>query len=309
MAEVVTPAGPEGFHYPLVEHQEYVYHRFDSLITVHPGGTTQLQTTGRTAWLGVSVRDTLVATPAADSLPDSLAVTADAGDSTRFSVVGLSYLVEFTLDSVSQDPRSSLRQPALDSVRGGAWSMLMTPSGGVGPIAVAWGSSIAESLSGELARLFFPTVPRDGAAPGSRWKDSTQTMIGGLSVAQTEQALTDYSVPDQDLKTTPGVLRINASSRIRRWGTGQQGGQDIELEGTGTDSITYYLGPAGSFLGTVGADSVALTFTIPAVGQSVPVYQVGHYSVRRLGEDIPAVVGDSTPAATTPPAAREGESP
>ena len=46
------------------------------------------------------------------------------------------------------------------------------------------------------------------------------------------------------------------------------------------DSISFYFGAGGRFAGAEGADSVAMTFTIPAVGQSVPVYQIGRYQLR-----------------------------
>ena len=277
VADVVAPSSPEGFHYPLVENQKFAYHRFDSLITVHPGGKTQVETFGRTAYLRVTLRDSLVV-PAADS----------TADSTESLPPQLFYVARIILDSIHQDPRSTMRQPALDSVRGASWEVLMAPTGGVGTMTVDPGSTVGQSLSGELARLLYPFVPPTGAAIGAQWSDSSESGIGGLSVAQTERALTLYHVPEQNLDTVPTVLRVEGRARIVRWGREERGGRAIELEGTGVDSLTFYFGAGGRFTGSEGADSVAMTFTIPAVGQSVPVYQIGRYWLR----EIPAESAD-----------------
>lgn len=274
LAKVIAPSSPEGFRYPLVENQAFAYQRFDSMITVHPGGRTQVETFGRTAYFRVTLRDSLVM-PARDS----------TADSTETLPPVLSYIASITLDSIHQDPRSTMRQPALDSVRGASWQVLMAPTGGVGNITVAPMSTVGQSLSGELARLLYPRVPRTGAAIGARWSDSSESKIGGLSVAQTERALTRYHVPEQDLDSATATLRVEGRADLVRWGTEQRGGRAIELEGTGVDSITFYLGAGGRFTGAEGADSVAMTFTIPAVGQSVPVYQIGRYWLREIPAD------------------------
>jgi len=268
--DVVAPKGPEGFRYALMQQEPFTYHRFDSVITIHPGGATQVQTFGHTAYLTVTLLDSLVPPP-----PDTISDSASTADSVP------SYVAHFTLDSIRPDRRSSMPQPALDSVRGARWSVLMTPRGGVGTITVRDGSSIGETLSGELARLFFPAVPQQGAAIGSQWTDSTAARIGGRSVPQTERTAIAFHVPMQDLADQP-VLRIEARADVERRGSEDRDGRLIELAGTGIDSTSYFLGPHGLFLGAEGADSVAMMFTIPAVGQSVPVHQMGHY---RLEQD------------------------
>ena len=51
-------------------------------------------------------------------------------DSTTTADMVSRVVVDVTLDSISQDPRSSMRQPVLDSVRGAAWRILMAPNYG-----------------------------------------------------------------------------------------------------------------------------------------------------------------------------------
>jgi len=281
VAEVIAPSSPEGFHYPLIENQTFTYQRFDSLITVHPGGRTQVETFGRTAYLRLTLQDSLVVPPV-----DSTA------DSTETLPPELFYVARVTLDSIHHDPRSTMRQPALDSVRGASWQVLMAPTGGVGTTTVDPGSTVGQRLSGELARLLYPLVPRTGAAIGAQWSDSSESEIGGLSVAQTERARTLYHVPEQNLDTVPPMLRVEGRASLVRWGREERGGRVIELEGTGVDSISFYFGAGGRFAGAEGTDSVAMTFTIPAVGQSVPVYQIGRYQLREMSADSTGEVSD-----------------
>jgi len=272
VAAVTQPSGPAGFRYPRTEGQAFTYHRFDSLITMHPGGVTQVQTFGRTAYLRVTVSDTTVS-PAPDSTAADSAGPGPAGESLARLVV------DVVLDSISQDPQSTMRQPALDSVRGASWSITMAPNGGVGVVTMRRASSVGENLSGELARLFFPPLPLAGADLGAQWRDSSENRIAGLSVPQTERAVTVFEVPEQDF-TSAEALRIEGRAQLERWGRDQQAGRTIELQGTGIDSTTWFLGAGGRFVGAEGADSVSLTFTIPDVGQSVPVVQVGRHRLR-----------------------------
>ncbi len=272
VAEVTQPDGPAGFHYPAIENQSFSYHRFDSLITIHPGGATQVQTFGRTAYLRVSLHDTTVAAGSDTAMADS--ASGEMSALTRA-------IVAVILDSISQDPRSTMRQPALDSVRGASWRILIAPNGGVGLITMGQISSVGENLSGELARLLFPPLPTSGAAIGSQWRDSSENRIAGFSVPQTERAVTTFHVPEQDLASAT-ALRIEGRAQLQRSGRDEQAGRTIELEGTGVDSTTWLLGAGGRFVGAEGADSVALTFNIPEVGQSVPVIQVGRYWLREL---------------------------
>jgi hypothetical protein len=88
------------------------------------------------------------------------------------------------------------------------------------------------------------------------------------------------------------MLRVEGRASLVRWGKEERGGRAIELEGTGVDSISFYFGAGGRFAGAEGTDSVAMTFTIPAVGQSVPVYQIGRYQLRELSADSTAEVSD-----------------
>jgi hypothetical protein len=175
-------------------------------------------------------------------------------------------------------------QPALDSAQGVRWSALMAPSGGLDSVRVEGGSTLAANLSGELSRLFFPAIPAAGLAIGSEWDDTAQVVIGGLAVNLTEHASTHYRVPEQTIPREQPSLQIEALAQLSRTGADSSTGQVIEATGTGVDSTLFRLGQGGRFLGVEGVDSVGMVFTVPAVGQSVPVQQYGRYRIRLAGE-------------------------
>ena len=226
----------------------YSYYRLDSIDYRFPGAS-QVQVYGRTAYLTVLI---------------------EPRDS--------AYRVVFQLDSIFQDPGTT-HQPALDSLGLVHWAAEMGPTGGLRNFSVSPASPFGENLSSELARRFFPAQPAGGVQPGVVWTDSAEVTIGGVSVTQTEHAVTRSAAIAAD--DSLGI-RIESAAVLERRGTSTQTGEIIEAVGTGVDSAAFYLGPDGIFLGGDGREVLDLLFTVPAVGQDVPVRQVSHYRVTRI---------------------------
>lgn len=226
----------------------YSYYRLDSIDYRFPGAS-QVQVHGHTAYLTVLI---------------------EPRDS--------AYRVVFQLDSIFQDPGTT-HQPALDSLGLVRWAAEMGSTGGLRNFSVSPASPFGENLSSELARRFFPAQPVGGVQPGAVWTDSAEVTIGGVSVTQTERVVTrSAATADED---SLGI-RIESAAVLERRGTSTQTGEIVEAVGTGVDSTAYYLGPDGLFLGGDGREVLDLLFTIPAVGQNVPVQQVSHYRITRI---------------------------
>ena len=101
----------------------------------------------------------------------------------------------------------------------------------------------------------------------------------GVSLNQTERAVTrSVAATTED---SLGI-RIQGAAVLERRGTSTQTGEVIEAAGNGVDTTTFFLGPGGLFLGSAGKEQLDLVFTIPAVGQDVPVRQVSHYRITRF---------------------------
>jgi hypothetical protein len=226
----------------------YSYYRLDSINYRFPGAS-QVQVHGRTAYLTALI---------------------EPRDS--------AYRVEFQLDSIFQDPGTT-HQPALDSLGLVRWVAEMGPTGGLRNFSVSPASPFGENLGIELARRFFPAQPAGGALPGVVWTDSADVTVEGVSLNQTERAVTRSAATARE--DSLGI-RIESAAVLERRGTSTQTGEVIEAVGNGVDSTAFYLGPDGLFLGSEGKEWLDLVFTIPAVGQKVPVQQVSHYRITRI---------------------------
>jgi hypothetical protein len=237
---------PTDFRYVPGPAGSYRYYRLDSIDYRFPGAS-QLQVYGRTAYLTVHIepRDT-------------------------------AYRVGFQLDSIFQDPGTT-HQPALDSLGRVWWAAEMGPAGGLQNFTVRPSSPFGENLSIELARRFFPAHPADGVRDGGEWTDSAEVTVRGVSLNQTERSVVQSSATHDSTG-----IRIESSAVLERTGSSTQTGEVIEAVGNGVDSTAFFLGPGGLFLGSEGREHLDLVFTIPAVGQDVPVQQVSYYRITRV---------------------------
>ncbi|NNG16891.1 MAG: hypothetical protein HKM89_10455 [Gemmatimonadales bacterium] len=246
--QATSDSVPTDFRYAPGPAGSYRYYRLDSIEYRFPGAS-QVQVYGRTAYLtvGIEPRDS-------------------------------AYRVEFQLDSIFQDPGTT-HQPALDSLGRVRWVAEMDPAGGLRNFSVSPASPFGENLSIELARRFFPVQPAGGVRAGVVWTDSAEVTVGGVSLNQTERSVTRSAATMTD--DSLGI-RIESSAVLERRGTSTQTGEVIEAAGSGVDSTAFFLGPDGLFLGGEGKEQLDLLFTIPAVGQDVPVQQVSHYRIARI---------------------------
>ncbi len=256
-----------GFRYHPASGGPYSYYRLDSIEYRLPTGA-QFQVQGRTMFLHVRIEP-------ADTL----------------------YLVEFRLDSISQDPGTT-RQPALDSLGMVRWTAEMGLAGGLGRFQVSPTSPFGERLSGELARRFFPAQPTGGVEPGAAWNDSTEIVVRGLSVNQTDRVESRSTAVASGPGDSAGV-RVETKAVLERRGSSTQTGELIEEVGEGEDSTASYIDPQGRFIRSEGREIFDLVFTVPAVGQKVPVRQLSRYRVVRLQSTT-----DRGAAAPTGPDAR-----
>jgi hypothetical protein len=65
-------------------------------------------------------------------------------------------------------------------------------------------------------------------------------------------------------------------------GSGSGFGQEIRFEGNGIAQGIHRMTPAGILNSAEVSDSVRMTLTVPAIGQSVPTVVVTSYSLQSL---------------------------
>ena len=222
-------------------------------------GLPPRQTIGYQSWFTVTVRDS---TDGANRLAATFVVDSIAADS--------GVLLPPTMN--------------LGAVRG------LTVTGWISPTGefqdpVFSDSVVVQSLSLLLGwfRRFFPHVPADGAQPGRQWTDTlTTTEPGGAATVTRITELRARAGATWELRPEGEALRLDAEETYQFTGSGDGGGQPLQLRGTGVRSGTDYIAVDGRYLGGTSRDSVALTITLPQQGITIPQRQLGTLSVRLL---------------------------
>lgn len=139
---------------------------------------------------------------------------------------------------------------------------------------------IAEQLVGSaLADLLMP-LPAGGARGGFSWRDTVQV---AERVAGAEIPVTAIRDVNGDVVEQPAeALRLASVATLEGKGTSTRFGGDIGVDLKGIRYRTRQITQAGNLLAVEGRDSLALTFDVPSVGQTVPATQIGHLSIQRI---------------------------
>ena len=195
---------------------------------------------------------------------------------------GESFSADIALDSMLLDRPNPILQPLVDSARGTRWQGILQKTGRLDSMTPNKSSVFGEQVRAMLQRLL-PIVPDSGAEPGERWQERTsmpyQIMAG---FAATEDRTADFRAEKWENESGRRVLRIESSMNYTVSGSGSGFGQEIRFEGTGVAQGIHRLTTAGWLSSAEISDSVRMTLTVPAIGQSVPTVVVTTYSMKTL---------------------------
>jgi hypothetical protein len=193
---------------------------------------------------------------------------------------GRDFSAEIALDSLALDRPNALLQPLVDSARGTHWQGLLRRTGRLDSLTASKPSVFGEQVRAMLQRLL-PVVPDSGAGPGDRWQESDtmpyQIMAG---FEATEERVAEFRAGKWEDEGGRRVLVIQSSMTYSVTGSGSGFGQEIRFEGSGVALGTHHIAPSGILIHAQVTDSVKMTLTVPAVGQSVPAVVVTSYSLR-----------------------------
>ena len=78
------------------------------------------------------------------------------------------------------------------------------------------------------------------------------------------------------------MLVLQSTTTYRVEGTGTSYGQELTITGGGTATGTHRISNDGRLLEASVSDSVGMSITVPAVGQTVPTVATSRYSLRLL---------------------------
>lgn len=229
----------------------YAFYRLDSITTRLPNGTETPQVIGRTLLITVSITPPPPGTAIDPHIAihlDSVVVDADAPEIARAPFVGMT---------------------------GTTWNGTVSAAGVIADLTPDRRSSGAEAVTPDLER-WLPIFPAIGVRAGDAWTDTLVSSYPfsnmGLQVAETLiagwNASAGSAAQTVDLASS-GTLTRNGNSGI------------VTLIGNGVRSARYTLDENGALVAAGGADSMLMKLSVKAVGQSVIVGQIGHFTVTR----------------------------
>lgn len=229
----------------------YAFHRLDTVTTQLPNGTETPQVIGRTLLLTVSIT------------PPPPGTTGDAH-------------LAIHLDSVVVDTGTpEMARAPFEGMAGTTWNGSVSAFGLISDLAPDRPSAGAEAVTPDLER-WLPILPPAGVQAGDAWTDTLASAypFSNLNLQVAETLIAGWHA---EAGADPGTLDLSASGALARSGSSSV----VTLLGSGTRAAQYTLDADGALVAAGGADSVLMKISVKAVGQSVTVRQLGHFSVTR----------------------------
>lgn len=193
------------------------------------------------------------------------------------------YPVTFTLDSIVPDSGSVIPPTVnLASARGLRYIGRLTPSSEFRQTSSS-DSTLAQTFAQIVGAFknFYPRVPPAGLTLGAEWTDTIATKDrAGIDV--TVNAIGHSRATAWEQRNGARCLRLEVSSTYTVVGAGEQGGQPLEVSGTGARTGVQFLAVDGRYLGGEVHDSSTIVVGLPVQGMTVPVRQISHSTISVL---------------------------
>lgn len=223
----------------------YAIERVDTLTFQYPN-SVQTQVVQRSAWVRVSI------------------------------AAGQPALVTLTVDSVRA---GTIARDSLKVADGFRWTAQLIDGRVLEGLTPIRRDALAEGLLSNSLSDILIALPEGGARGGFSWRD---TITVSERVAGAE-------IPTQMVRDVDGrvegssELALESRATLVGKGTASRFGEEISVTLNGTRMRTHRLTQAGVMMGVTGRDSLALTFDVPSVGQTVPATQLARVTIERLG--------------------------
>lgn len=142
-------------------------------------------------------------------------------------------------------------------------------------------STVAQQVVNSL-RSFYPTLPAAGATVGTAWTDTTSqtSTLRGIELMVTTFA--DHEATAWSELEGVAALEVATEARSEFTGRGAQGGQELELQGSGVRTARSFFSLEGDYLGGTANDSTDISVLVVVSGLVVPVVQLATIVVRRI---------------------------
>ena len=204
----------------------------------------------------------------------------------RVTIVGpadsIGYPMTVTIDSITSDSGTTVPTNVdISTAKGLTFTGKLTPLGEFVK-SVPSDTLIAQSTAAIVGgfRSFFPRIPAAGVTPGAAWTDTLATNEGGSGT--TVRTILQSRAPVWEDRNGVRCLRIEATGTFTMQGSAQQGGQHIDISGSGVRSGVDYLAADGRYMGGQSSDTTNMTLSLRMESVTVPRKQVAQTTVMVL---------------------------
>jgi hypothetical protein len=105
---------------------------------------------------------------------------------------------------------------------------------------------------------------------GDAWTDTTEAAAGSGG-SMTTKTVTNFKVTGSEVKNGVKASKVDGAFSSAIAGTQETPGGSADIEGTGTGTSTYYIGPDGRFLSGQSTSTSNLNVTLAAQGATLPL--------------------------------------
>jgi len=193
------------------------------------------------------------------------------------------YPTTITIDSLAPDSGTTVPMGInLGAAKGLSYRGRLSPRGELRN-PVPSDSAAAQAVSPIVGsfRNFFPRVPAGGLTLGAAWTDTTtenDRNAGNITITSVNRST---AVAWED-RNGARALRMEVSTEFKLQGSGQQAGQQFQVNGNGVRGGIDFIAIDGRYLGGESRDSTSMTITLPVQAMTIPRTQVSRTTVTVL---------------------------
>lgn len=176
--------------------------------------------------------------------------------------------ITIVLDSLKPDSESPIPAEAAKAVSNTTWHGQVGTNGRITGLKTESDNPVAGQITG-LLRDFLPPVPL-GTQAGKAWTDTTENNDSVPGGALAVRTVTNFQ-SSSELYGGVKALKIASASSSAISGTQDTGGGTASIEGTGTGTGAWYVGPDGTYLGGSRTAKQNLTVSGAFAPEPLPV--------------------------------------
>lgn len=189
-------------------------------------------------------------------------------------------VMRVVVDSIRGDSATPIPPAVLDSARGSEFHGFLQKSGKPTDLEPVRGAAAAVQIQGLLSD-FFPWT-RAGLKVGDSWADTTAKTNGSGPDSVTVRRVSAYKAAAGETRDARKAVRVIQDFTSSVAGTQPTPNGPARIEGTGTGTGAYFVGPDGRFLGGSWQHQSSLKISGSFASQPLPVRIVQKTKVSTL---------------------------